>query len=562
MAFGMIYWLLPRVFQTELSSTKLANVHFWIGTLGILLYLVPTYISGVTQGLMWQEFTAEGYLTHLKFIDSVETVLPMRWISIAGVLFYFGGIALMGVNYFKTWSSRPNQYDAPVVQAARLSTDDHIDPILAESQIDGVLNIGHQISIWQQLKWHRVWEQSPVRFAVLTVVAVLIGATFELLPMFVIGSNVPEIASVKPYTPLELVGRDIYVAEGCCNCHSQQIRPLVADTERYGDYSQAGEFVFDHPQQWGSRRVGPDLSREGGKQSHVWHYEHLRQPRDTTPGSVMPAFPHLMQTKVDFALIQDRIQVAHDFGTPYDQELTEASQMAKEQARRIAWELAQQDGPMTADSGSGQSINMADTKLIALIAYLQRLGTDLQATEEEASDEPPLTAPQQELYDKYEDMLTYESIMAADVMAGKKIYSNTCGKCHQLFDEGGNIGPALTSTQRWSTDYLLENIVAPSREILEAYKTEVVLTIDGVLVTGIIASEDDEILVLLTADQKRVEIYQEDIEERKTSKLSLMPELQLEPLKPEEVRSLFKYLQLPKPLDATRPTVEPEVQND
>ena len=167
---------------------------------------------------------------------------------------------------------------------------------------------------------------------------------------------------------------------------------------------------------------------------------------------------------------------------------------------------------------------MADTKMIALIAYLQRLGTDLQATEDEAVDEIPFTDEQQKLYEKYDEILTYESVKAADVMAGKKIYGETCGKCHQLFDQGGNIGPALTSTQRWSTDYLLENIVAPSREILEAYKTEVVLTLDGIVITGVIAAEDDEILVLLTADQKRIEIYQEDIEERKTSKLSLMPE--------------------------------------
>ena len=204
---------------------------------------------------------------------------------------------------------------------------------------------------------------------------------------------------------------------------------------------------------------------------------------------------------------------------------------------------------------------MADTKLIALIAYLQRLGTDLQASETDVSDEPPLTEPQQKLLDKYKQLLTYESIKAADVVAGKKIYSDTCGKCHQLFDEGGNIGPALTSTQRWSTDYLLENIVAPSREILEAYKTEVVLTIDGVVVTGVIASEDDELLVLLTADQKRVEVYQEDIEERKTSKLSLMPEGQLETLKPDEIRSLFKYLQLPKSPGMTNVT-SPATENE
>ena len=224
--------------------------------------------------------------------------------------------------------------------------------------------------------------------------------------------------------------------------------------------------------------------------------------------------------------------------------------------------LAQQGGPSTAKSSNGEDIEMADTKLIALVAYLQRLGTDLQTAEEEADDEPALTDDQQALFQKYDDMLSYESTMAADVMLGKKLYGETCGKCHQLFDDGRKVGPTLTSVQRWNTDYLLENIVAPSRKILEAYKTEVVSTIDGIVVKGVIAEENDEILVLLTADQKRVEIFQEDIEERKTSKLSLMPEGQLETLQPDEIRSLFKYLQLPKPLEATSATVELEVEDE
>ena len=148
----------------------------------------------------------------------------------------------------------------------------------------------------------------------------------------------PTIASIKPYTPLELIGRDIYITEGCCNCHSQQIRPLVADTERYGDYSLAGEFIYDHPQLWGSRRVGPDLAREGGKQSHLWHLKHLRKPSDVSPGSVMPSFSHLIQTKLHFAEVKDRVQVAQELGVAYEGGLTDFSEMAKRQARRIAWE--------------------------------------------------------------------------------------------------------------------------------------------------------------------------------------------------------------------------------
>jgi len=524
MAFGMLYWLLPRIFQTKLASVKLANLHFWLGTLGILLYTVPVYVAGVTQGTMWRSFTAEGYLANLDFIDSVTAVTPMWWISVVGSLLYFSGIVMMAINYFKTWSSRPSQYEVPVVEAAPLSKAVCVDTTSAESQIDGVLNIGHKVDVWQQAKWHRAWERSPARFVFLSIIAVLVAGIFELAPMFLIDSNIPPIASVKPYTPLELAGRDIYVAEGCCNCHSQQIRPLVSDTERYGDFSLTGEFVYDHPQQWGTRRVGPDLAREGGKRLHDWHFRHLRNPSEVTAGSVMPAFEHLTNTALDFAAIQQRVQIAHEMGAPYDQGLDEASDMAKEQARRIAWELAQQGGPLSVDTGSGQPVDLADTRAVALIAYLQRLGTDLQATEIEVSDKPALTDSQLKLLEKYEQMLDYESIMAADAQAGKKIYGDTCGKCHQLFDEGGKVGPSLTSTTRWSRDYLLENIVAPSREILEAYKKERVLTIDGVVVDGVIAEENDEILVLLTAEQKRVEIYQDDIEERQTSKLSLMPE--------------------------------------
>ena len=157
MAFGMIYWLLPKVFQTELWSKKFANGHFWLGLLGILAYIVPTYIAGATQGTMWQEFTSDGYLAHLSFIDSVEAVQPIRWMSILGVLLYFGGIALMALNYWKTWSARPSQYEIPVVEAVRFSKADPVDSVVAESQIDGVLNIGHKINVWQQAKWHRVY---------------------------------------------------------------------------------------------------------------------------------------------------------------------------------------------------------------------------------------------------------------------------------------------------------------------------------------------------------------------------------------------------------------------
>ena len=277
----------------------------------------------------------------------------------------------------------------------------------------------------------------------------------------------------------------------------------------------------------------------------------------------MPSFAHLAVTKLDYSSIEERTSIAGQLGTLYDQDLGPVDELAKVQARRIAWELAQLGGPMTVETTGGEELRVDETQTVALIAYIQRLGTDLLAAEETVEEREPLTDEQQQVWDKYSDMLTYESIVAADVHDGRRVYANTCGKCHQLFDEGGKVGPALTGTTRWDRDYLLENIVAPSREILEAYRTEVVLTIDEIVVTGVVESEDDEILVLLTPDQKRVEIYQDDIEERKTSKLSLMPEGQLDTLKPEEVRSLFKYLQLPQPLKAgdAEPNVEQQEAN-
>ena len=547
MVFGMLYWLLPKVFQTKLSSPRFASIHFWTATTGILLYIASAHFTSIIQSKMWLEFNADGYLAHTDFIETVTSVQSMRWLGLAGGLLYAAGIVMLALNFFNTWKSRPGDYEVSSVEAPPLSKGFSAEPI-AESRIDGVLNIGHKLDVWQQATWHRAWERRPMRFAVWTTIAIVVSSVFLLLPTFLIQANVPTIETVKPYTPLELAGRDIYIAEGCASCHSQQIRPLLADTERYGSYSEAGEFVFDRPNLWGSRRIGPDLSREGGKRTGLWHLEHFKDPSAKTAGSVMPSFAHLAMAKLDYSSMQQRLSIAGQLGTPYDQDLGPVDELAKVQARRIAWELAQLGGPMTVESANGEELRVDETQMVALIAYIQRLGTDLLTADETVEDREPLTDPQQQVWDKYSEMLTYESIIAADIQDGRRVYASTCGKCHQLFDEGGKVGPDLTGTTRWDRDYLLDNIVAPSREILEAYQTEAVLTIDDILVTGVVESEDDEILVLLAPDQKRVEIYQDDIEERKTSKLSLMPEGQLDTLKPEEVRSLFKYLQLPQPL--------------
>jgi cytochrome c oxidase cbb3-type subunit I/II len=200
----------------------------------------------------------------------------------------------------------------------------------------------------------------------MTTLAVVIASLFEILPTFLIRSNVPTIASVKPYTPLELAGRDVYIREGCFYCHSQMVRPLRHETERFGEYSKPGEFIYDHPFLWGSRRIGPDLARLGGKYPDLWHVRHMENPRSITAKSIMPVFPRLLTNRLDFEAIQKRVDVMAMLGVPYGEAVQRAPEMAREQARAIAQGIAAQGGPP----------GLEDRETVALIAYLQRLGTD------------------------------------------------------------------------------------------------------------------------------------------------------------------------------------------
>jgi cytochrome c oxidase cbb3-type subunit I/II len=217
---------------------------------------------------------------------------------------------------------------------------------------------------------------------------VVIASLFEMIPTFLIRSNVPTIASVKPYTPLELAGRDIYVAEGCYNCHSQMIRPIVAETKRFGEYSKPGESIYDRPFQWGSRRIGPDLAREGGKQSSFWHWLHFENPEQVSPGSVMPNYEHLLVNELDFKKTSDRVRAAHLLGAPYERELDEAPEMARNQAEEVAAEIVKQGGPVK----RGETLVM-NTQAVALIAYLQRLGVDLNRPAEPVTAAAPEETP-------------------------------------------------------------------------------------------------------------------------------------------------------------------------
>ncbi|MDP6963929.1 MAG: cytochrome-c oxidase, cbb3-type subunit I [Planctomycetota bacterium] len=356
MVYGMVYWLVPRLYQTEVAKPKWVNLHFWMATIGIVLYIVAIYAAGLTQGLMWRSFTEQGTLEYPDFLRTVTELIPMYWIRVVGGLLYFAGAVLGAVNMYLTWKNRPSEYNVPVYEAAPLKP---YTPVKAEGGL-------------RAMNWHRAWEAKPLKFTVFTGLAVISASLFEIIPTFVVDSNVPKIASVKPYTPLELEGRDIYIEEGCVNCHSQMVRPLHFETERFGEYSKAGEFVYDHPFQWGSRRLGPDLHRLGNRPlTASWHLRHMANPQETSPGSIMPAYAHMLENNIDFDSIQRKVAAHRTLGTPYsDEEVENARQLAVDQAEAIAAQIVSEDA----------SLSGYETKdIVALIAYMQRLGTDLTA---------------------------------------------------------------------------------------------------------------------------------------------------------------------------------------
>jgi cytochrome c oxidase cbb3-type subunit I/II len=368
MAFGMLYWLAPRIFQTKLWSTRLANVHFWIGTLGILLYIVAMYAAGVTQGLMWRAFDETGRLAYPDFIETVVRIIPMYWVRAIGGSLYVAGVVLALVNLYMTWRARPARYEEPAFSAPPLEQAEPARPRLVIPRHSTMSDTGHVARYFVEAAWHRFWERRPLRFTVFVTLAVAVASLFEILPTFLIRSNVPSITSVKPYTPLELAGRDIYVSEGCYNCHSQMVRPIRAETERYGEYSKPGEFVYDHPFQWGSRRIGPDLHRVGGKYPDLWHVRHLEDPPSTSPRSIMPPYPWLLSEDLDFGAIQAKVDTMAMLGVPYGDAVNRAEAQAREQAKTVAASIAEQGGPR----------DLEGKKIVALVAYLQRLGTDIK----------------------------------------------------------------------------------------------------------------------------------------------------------------------------------------
>lgn len=358
MTFGMFYFIFPRIFNTKLFSVKLANTHFWLATLGILFWTIPMYWAGFVQGLMWQDFKPDGNLEY-EFIDTVAQLRPMYMLRSFGGLIYLTG-AIIGIyNLYKT-SKIGSLIKNEETEAPALA------PVHAES------NEG----------WHRVIERKPVRMLIFSLIVILIGGVVEIVPTMIIESNVPTIAAVKPYTPLELEGRDIYIREGCNNCHSQMVRPLRFETKRYGEYSKAGEFVYDHPHLWGSKRTGPDLHREGGKRGDSWHYTHFLNPTQLEEKSIMPAYDFLIEDELDMSLLQRKISALRSIGVPYEDGLEEkAEAMAMEQAKGIANNIITDLFKLEGDKKEAAVDNLSKKEVVAIIAYLQRLGTDIQVKE-------------------------------------------------------------------------------------------------------------------------------------------------------------------------------------
>jgi len=346
LTFGMLYWLVPKLWCTDLYSKKLANAHFWMGTLGIVFYASSMYWSGVAQSMMWKQFDGLGVLQYPNFLETVLQIIPMYMIRAFGGTLFLGGMLMMVYNLIKT------------MKMGSFVREEETESMPLERKADS----------FKRGTRHRWLEGKPVLFLVLTLVVILIGGIVEFVPTFLIKSNIPTIAAVQPYTPLELQGRDIYIREACNSCHSQLIRPFRSETERYGEYSKAGEFVYDHPFLWGSKRTGPDLHREGGKYPNLWHYLHMEDPVNMSPGSIMPKYPWLITDDLDISTTKRKIEVMKGFGVPYPDGYEEiANNDLVAQAEKIALDL--QENGIPADPNK---------EIIALIAYLQRLGTDIK----------------------------------------------------------------------------------------------------------------------------------------------------------------------------------------
>lgn len=358
MICGILYYLVPKLWKTELYSVRLANIHFWTATVGLLLYIISMWTAGITQGLMWRAMDDTGALIYPNFIETLLRIVPMYWVRGFGGVLVLLGFMILIYNIYKTIQSAPEE-EKQVFKAIPLSQQEHDD---------------HESG-------HRKLEGMPIVFTILSLMAVSVGSIALIVPTLITDKYVKSDV-IDPYTPLQLAGRDIYISEGCYVCHSQMVRPEPAEVIRYGDYSRAEESIYDRPFQWGSRRIGPDLARVGGKYNHMWHYRHMEDPRSVVPQSLMPAYPWLITDDTNYSSLRRKLQVLQKLGHPYtNEEVENAQELAIAEAQKITEEL----------NRSGISMDVRDKQIVALIAYLQRLGTDIekikQAEEERKNSE-------------------------------------------------------------------------------------------------------------------------------------------------------------------------------
>ena len=363
LAFGMIYWLIPRMFKTRLYSVGLANLHFWIGTLGIIMYALPMYVAGFTQASMWKQFNPDGTLVYGNFLETVTEIIPMYWMRAIGGTLYVVGMIILVYNIIAT-----------------IRTGSKVEDELAEAP--ALQRVSKRRVAGEG--WHTWLERRPIQLTILATVTILIGGIVQIIPTIMVKSNIPTITSVQPYTPLELEGRDIYIREGCNACHSQLIRPFRSEVERYGEYSKAGEFVYDHPFLWGSKRTGPDLHRIGGKYNDIWHFKHMYDPQDIEENSIMPRYQWLIRNELDKSMTEKKMQTMVKLGVPYTEEdIANAQTSMLEQGTQIENNLMIDPdfaNSYTEDKQNGGDgfVEMRNREIVALIAYLQRLGTDIK----------------------------------------------------------------------------------------------------------------------------------------------------------------------------------------
>ncbi len=429
MAAGMFYWLAPRLWKSKLWSVSLANMHFWIGLVGILLYVTAMWVAGIMQGLMLSETNPGGATLKYEFVETLRAIqIPYILRSFGGGL-YLLGFVLCAVNLFMTARAGAAADTSVEVVPLRRGEKDgmRIPEAFKSDPVTYVMLALAFMVLWfflpphadkaafamtvlltvkailafraNSTSWAAFFDrllENYLPFTVLIFVAAAIGGAVQIIPSVLVNraANVEDRLQVL-YTPLELEGRDIYVAEGCYNCHSQMIRTLVPDVLRYGPgpeqgYSRLGESIHDHPHQWGSKRTGPDLAREGGslvdgsqtmrigRRDNLWHFNHFLDPRQTSPGSNMPPYPWLFKDKADFKSLPKRIAVQARLGVPWPaMTKDEIEQSARDQAMEIADSLVAA-GAFISDQAdlSPEELRkqLAESRVVALIAYMQKQG--------------------------------------------------------------------------------------------------------------------------------------------------------------------------------------------